>query len=203
MLFAYGAWALGGPEWIVAPTAALLAFMAVRMFFARDVLPTPPGRYQVVATFYVCIVATTLFVANNTLETLVPGAHPAFRWADPFYVPFVGVVAAQLALILIAQVEPFKPEAPARTRRVLACAAAAYALVVPIGLAVGPQGLTAGGLGLTAAAVALALVAYLALRRLPAWPHGPPWHVRLQALAGALAAAAVVPVELWRIGVLG
>jgi dolichol kinase len=202
MLFAYGAWALGGPEWIVAPTAALLGFLAVRLLFARDVLPTPAGRYQVIATFYVCIVATILLIANNTLETLIPGVHPAFRWADPFYVPFVGVVAAQIALIVIAQLEPFRTDAPARVGPVIGSAVAAYVLVVPLGLAVGPHGLSASGLLLTATAVALALGSYLALRRLPAWPHAAPWHVRLQALAGAIAAVVVVPVELWRLGVL-
>jgi dolichol kinase len=202
MLFAYGAWGLGGPEWIVAPTAALLGFVAVRLFFARDVLPTPPGRYQVIATFYVCIVAAVLFIANNTLETLIPAAHPAFRSADPLYVPFVAVVAAQLALVFLAQLEPFRPTDRARPARVLASAAAAFALVVPLGLEVGEEGVTLAALLLTAVAVAAAVVAYLVIRRVPAWPHTAPWNVRLQALCGAIAAAIIVPVELWRVGVL-
>jgi dolichol kinase len=201
MLFAYGAWGLGGPEWIVAPTAALLGFLGVRHLFARELLPAPPGDYQVIATFYVCIVATLLFIANNTLETLVPGAHPAFRWADPLYVPFVGVVAAQLALIFIAQLQPFRPTARARPPLVLGSAAAAYALVVPLGLAVGWDGLTAGGMLLAAVALAVAVAAYLLIRRAPAWPRTAGANVRLQALCGALAAAVMVPVELLRLGV--
>jgi phytol kinase len=201
MLFGYGAWGLGGPEWVVAPGMALLAFMGLRLLFARE-LPTPPARYQVVATFYVCIVATILFIANNTFETLIPWAHPALRGGDPLYTPFVGVVAAQLALLLIAQMLPLRRRPAPRWQTVLPSAAAAFLLVVPIGLAVGPDGFTWYGAFLSATITAAAIALYVAVLSLKTWPIAPPWNVRLQALSTASAVAVAVPIQLWWVGVM-
>jgi dolichol kinase len=201
MLFAYGAWGLGGPEWIVAPGMALVGFVAIRALFARDV-PPASGQYQVVAIFYACIVAAGLFVTNNTLETLVPGAPEAFRLHDPLYVPYVGVVAAQLALIFIAQLQPFEPRRSVRWPVVAGSLAAALTLVVPLGLAFGEQGITGAGLALAAALPVGGTALYLIGRALPAWPVDPPWNVRLQAVSTALAALAVAAVELRRFDVI-
>ena len=201
MLFAYGLWGLGGPEWIVAPGLALVGFIAVRQIFA-DAVDTPPGRYQVIAIFYICIVATLLFFANNTLETLVPGAPAALRAGDPFYAPFIGVVAAQVALIFIAQLEPFAPGVPFLTRTALGSVVAAVLLVVPIGLAAGPGGVTPWGFGMATGIPVAATALYRTVRRAPAWPRETPWNVRLQALSTAVVAAFAVPVQLWWLGAL-
>jgi hypothetical protein len=155
-----------------------------------------------VAIFYACIVAAVLFVTNNTLETLVPGAPEAFRLHDPLYVPYVGVVAAQLALIFIAQLQPFEPRRSVRWPVVAGSVAAAFALVVPLGLAFGEQGITGGGLALAAALPVGGTALYLIGRALPAWPVDPPWNVRLQAVSTALAALAVVAGELRRFDVI-
>jgi dolichol kinase len=201
MLFAYGLWGLGGPEWIVAPGLAFVGFIAVRQIFADEV-DTPPGRYQVVAIFYICIVATLLFIANNTLETLVPHAPAVLREGDPFYAPFIGVVAAQMALVFMAQLEPFAPGLPFWTRTAFSSVAAAILLIVPVGLAAGPGGLTQWGL-LMATGVTLAAAAiYRVGRRVPAWPRETPWNVRLQALSTGVVTAVAVPVQLWWLGVL-
>jgi dolichol kinase len=207
MLFTYGAWALGGPEWVVAPTMALLGFVAVRRVFPRDV-PPADGRYQVTATFYVCIVAAVLFLANNAVETLVPGVPETLRFGDPLYVPFIAVCSAQLALLFLAQLRPFGVPRHGGTGpgavgvRILGSGVVAFLLVAPLGLAVGIHGVNVGGLLLSAAAVVLAMAAYVGIDRSGAWPDGPPWNVRLQALSVALAATVVVPVELWRLGIL-
>lgn len=202
MLFTYGLWALGGPEWVIAPGLGLLGFIAVRETFAGEV-DTPPGSYQVVALFYICIVATTLFIANNTLETLIPGLPPALSDGDPLYTPYIGVVAGQVALIFVAQLEPFTPGAPLWSRVVVGSVLAAILTVVPIGLAAGPHGLTASGFALAATMTFAATGLYLLGRRVPAWPHVAPWNVRLQAASTALVAVAAVPVQLWSMGVLG
>jgi dolichol kinase len=199
MLFAYGAWGLGGPEWVVAPGMALLVFLGLRLLFARG-LPAPPAPYQVLATFYVCIVASVLFIANNTLETLIPWAHAALRWGDPLYTPFVGVVAAQLALLVIAQLQPLRRRPAPQWRAVAASLAASFAMVVPAGLAAGPDGVTGYGLALSAAIMAAATLLYLGVLTGGRWPVAPPWNVRLQALSTAVAAAMAVPVQLWWVG---
>jgi phytol kinase len=199
MLFAYGAWGLGGPEWVVTPGAALLAFLALRLIFAREV-PTPPGRYQVVATFYICIVATTLFVANNTMETLVPWLPPALRFGDPLYAPFVGVVAAQLAILFVAQLQPLRRGVGLQWRIVASSIVVALLLIAPLGLAVGPDGITGFGLFLATAMTITAAAVYLWVGALARWPVQPPWNVRLQALSTALAVGVGVPLQLWWIG---
>lgn len=202
MLFTYGLWGLGGPEWVVAPGLGLLGFIALRELFAQEV-DTPPGNYQVVAIFYICIVGTILFIANNTLETLIAGVPTVLREGDPLYTPFVGVVAAHVALIFVAQLQPFTPGGPLWSRRTLVSILTAVALVVPVALAAGPYGLGAWDFGLATAIVLLASTVYLLGRRLPAWPRVAPWNVRLQALSTGLAAALAVPVHLWRLGALG
>jgi hypothetical protein len=200
MLFAYGAWALGGPEWVVGPPwPCSRSSPCASSSPAR--CPRPTGRYQVVATFYVSIVAAILFIANNTLETLVPGVSPALRWGDPLYTPFVGVVAAQLGLLLIAQLRPWPPR-PGRAWRVaLSSVAMSFVLVAPVGLAVGPDGITAFGAGLTAGMTVVAAGIYLAVGGTGRWPSEPPWNVRLQALSTALVAVPGVAAQLWWLGV--
>lgn len=202
MLFTYALWGLGGPEWVVAPGLGLLGFIAVRERFAAEVI-TPPGSYQVLAIFYICIVATVLLIANNTLETLLPGAPAALREGDPLYTPYIGVVAAHVALIFIAQLQPFTPGGRLWSSGTVMSVLVAIALVAPVGLVAGPDGFGARSFALAAAMVVAATAVYLAGRRIPAWPHQAPWNVRLQAASTAVVAAAAVPLHLWSMGGIG
>lgn len=202
MLFGYGLYALAGPEWVVAPGMGLLGFIAVRELFAEEV-KTPPGLYQVVATFYVCIVPTILFLTNNALKTMIPGAPPVLAFGDPLYVPYIGVVAGHLALLAVGQLQPFVPGAPLWSKVTIGSVLAAVILVVPLGLAVGPGALTPWAATLTTAMAFLATALYLLGRRLPVWPYEPPWNVRLQATSTAVAAAGAVTLHLWWLGAFG
>lgn len=201
MLFLYGLWGLGGPEWVVGPGLALVGFFIARQSLTRHVGP-PPGKYQVLALFYICIVASVLFLANNTLETLLPGVPAVLRFGDPLYTPFIGVVAGQLALIFIAQLQPFARHAPTWSRATVGSVAAAMALVIPVGLAAGPHGLTLAGAVLASAMAAGAAAFYLLVRRRRGWPRAPTWNIRLQALSTAVTAAVAVPIQLWWLDVL-
>lgn len=201
MLFMYGLYSLGGPEWVVAPGVAFATFLGVREAFARG-LPIPSGSYQVAAIFYVCIVGTLLFLANNALETMIPGVGTILREGDPLYVPFIAVVSAQFAMILIAQFQPFEEAAPAWTPRSGTAITLPLLLVALPGLLVGPDGLTPWGMLLAIVTTAASSAAYVFARRRPWWPHRTPWNLRLQALSAATVAAAVVPAHLWWIGAL-
>src|SRR5207249_4525453 len=57
------------------------------------------------AVFYVSIVAVLLFAADNAFATLLPGP-PWLRTGHPFYVPYVGALAGQLAIVAFLQLEP-------------------------------------------------------------------------------------------------
>lgn len=201
MLFMYGLYGLGGPEWVVAPGVAFATFLALREIWARG-MPVPSGSYQVAAIFYVCIVGTLLFLANNALETMIPGVRAMLREGDPLYIPFIAVVCAQFAMILIAQFQPFRADAPVWAPRSAAAIALPLLLVALPGLLVGPDGFTAWGMLVAVGTTAGATAGYLFARRQRWWPHRGPWNLRLQALSAAVVAAAVVPLHLWWIGAL-
>ena len=198
-LVVYGAYALGGAEWTIAPGIAVLVFVGFYSI-ARRVAPDAPSGYQVRGLFYVSIVPVALFFLDDLWERIM-GPRLGTLVAHPLYVPFVGAVAAQLALVLFAHLE----EVPRRRRRRLfwlraGSALAGFLLLVPAGLGVAAGGITAWGAGCVAAVCALAMAIYFTVRRLPAWPRESPWGLRLQMLSTAAAVALVVPVHLWRIG---
>lgn len=191
-LFFYAAWALGGPSWALAPALALAALTAMY----RRAQPTtgqPDPLYQVAAVFYVSIVAFVLLFLDDTFQTLLPG--PAWlRNGHPFYAPYVGAVAGQLAILAWLQLEAMSEgqAKPGRTWSAgpVAAGLLAFGWVVPLGLAVGPHGLTAAGL-LGAALVCWGGLALYALGRRRA--HEPLERIRdLRLQACGVAAAAVV-----------
>jgi hypothetical protein len=100
---------------------------------------------------------------------------------------------------VMAQLQPRRRPAP-QWRTVAASLAASFAVVVPVGLAVGPDGITAYGVVVAAAIVAVSTLLYLGVLAAGRWPVAPPWNVRLQALSTAFAAAVAVPVQLWWVG---
>jgi len=125
------------------------------------------------------------------------------REGDPLYEPFIAVISAQFAMILIAQIQPFVEAAPVWTWRVAVAAALPLLLVALPGLLVGPNGPTWWGMAIAVASTAAAVVAYVFVRRRPWWPHRSPWNLRLQALSAAVVAAFVVPLHLLRLGTFG
>jgi phytol kinase len=202
-LVVYGAYALGGAEWTIAPAVAVLWFAAFYLV-ARKVEPDAGAGYHIRTLFYVAGVPTLLFFANNAVEHTFTRFLPA---PDPLYVPYVGAVAAQLLIVLYAHLQRV-PEEHRRSSNGIAAfgAVLGFLVVVPIGLAVGPSGMSARGMmveGLLCAVICMvSLALYLAVRRMAAWPKVAPWDLRLQSLSTALATALVLPVHLWRQGVL-
>lgn len=198
-LVVYGAYALGGQEWIIAPALAVLCFTGFYAI-ARRAAPDAPSGYQIRGLFYVSIVVTMLFFLDDAYERLVAPRLGTFV-DDPLYVPFVGAAAAQLMIVFFAHLQ----NVPTRRRRRLlsmriGAALLGFLVVVPTALAVGEAGITLGGLGVAAGLCAVALALYLGVRQSPRWPHVPPWDLRLQTLSTAAATVLVLPVHLWRIG---
>lgn len=195
MLFFYGAYSLGGEEWIVAPAIALFAFTAYYLLRGRRP-GAPDRRFQVAAAFHVAIVPGLLYVANNVFETLV--RVPPFDGVDQFYPLYVGAVAAQLGLA-VTQLD--RALAPTGQRGDLVDALAplgAAAIVIPAGLAVSHVPWARSALLAGTIVVVATAVHYLALRLLPPAAmrvrERGPWALRLQAISVAVAAALVVPL---------
>lgn len=198
-LMFYGAWGLGGPEWIVAPGIGLAIALA---FYARlrrgrpsPGSTAPAGRYQVRAVFYTSVVPVALYTLNNAFETLLP-VPAALRTMDPFYPLYVGAFAAHLGILLLDWIEGGGrfPASPA-SRRLLAAGPALFG-VVPVGLAVGSAGVTTGAAAAATAVCAIAFALYAVGRRSRRWPHEQPWVFRLQTTSVAAAIGAVMPLQL-------
>lgn len=198
-LVVYGIYALGGADWTLAPALAVVSFVAFYRL-ARRFEPEAEAGYHVRTLFYIVLVPLLLVVLNNAAEQgILP--LPGGDSPDPLYVPFVGVVAAQLAIVFFAHLL----RVPEERRRASNAAAAGFAVlgffvVVPVGLAVGALGISFWRLAAAAAITLVALLLYLTVRGLRAWPKPAPWDLRLQTLAVLAAASIVVPVHLGRIG---
>ncbi|HEX7242254.1 MAG TPA: hypothetical protein VF263_18350 [Longimicrobiaceae bacterium] len=190
-LLFYGAFALGGPEWTVAPALGLLALVT---FFLPGFRPgpAPQGDYQVAAVFYSTVPAAGLFAANNALETLVTGGRTL--GADPLYPAYLGVLAGHLAMLRMTWLEP-GPEAASLASRARALGVGLL-WVLPVGLAVWTAGDRAEAAIAAAAVAGVAFCAYAALRRRREVPRSALWELRLQAASSLLALAVVVPAQL-------
>jgi phytol kinase len=200
ILFFYGAYLLGGWPWVAVPLLALVGFVSLRGWLrGRREGPMPTADYQVLGIFYVTAVAVAVLFTHDASRSVLPA--PA--WLDPhpaFFTPFVGIVAAQLGLVLSTQFEPFNVYSPrpATLALVLALAAAGLLVLAPAAFFFS-GGLTLWGIGVAAAITFLAAGIYYAGRRSSLWPVDPPWNVRLQAASVAAATALVLPVHLWHL----
>lgn len=199
-LVVYGAYALGGAEWTIAPGLAVLCFAAF-FLVARRAEPEAGAGYHIRTLFYVAGVPTLLFFANNAVERGMPRVRAIAP--DPLYLPYVGVVAAQLAIILFAHLQRVPRERrQSRNRLAVLAAVLGSLVVVPIGLSVGATGVERWGMALAALICIISVSLYLTVRRMKAWPKVAPWDLRLQSISTATAAVLVLPLHLWRLGVL-
>jgi phytol kinase len=199
-LVVYGAYALGGAEWTIAPGLAVLCFAGF-FLVARRMEPEAGAGYHIRTLFYVAGVPTMLFFVNNIVERVFPEVK--VNTPDPLYVPYVGVVAAQLMIALFAHLL----RVPGDRRRSPNGLAAfggilGFILVVPIALAVGVMSVSAWGVMMAAVICAVSVALYLTVRRIEMWPKVAPWDLRLQAMSTGLATALVLPLHLWRLGLL-
>ncbi len=168
-LVLFGSFSLGGPLWAVPPFAALVAYLLLRRRF--------PDRHQVLAVFYVCLVPTLMLLGNNALTT-------GLKWpGDPLFFPFVGAVAAQLAILIYLEM----PEKPFQATLLGALA------VLPLSLWLHPE--ASGAAWTCLPAVLLAPLIYHGLRRRYGLPEGYPM-VRRQALATLLPTAVAAALQL-------
>ncbi|MCC7142645.1 MAG: hypothetical protein IT349_11150 [Candidatus Eisenbacteria bacterium] len=198
-LVLYAAWSLGGPRWTLAPALTLAGYLAVVMAHLRGSEP-PAGGHQVQGVFYVSVVAVLLLFLDNSLSTLPRFGSPTPR-EHPLFAPFVGALAAPLAITIGRHLEP-RPLLPGLDRRWLLGGVIAFLAVPPLAL------LTVGTLHLpidlvcAAAMVALALLIYAFLRGRGEPTADLPLDLRTQGLAAALSALMVTPLYLRWIGII-
>jgi hypothetical protein len=196
-LVVYGAYAMGGAEWTIAPALAVLCFAAFYLV-ARRMEPEAGAGYHIRTLFYVAGPPTLLFFANDMVAIVRPRTP-----LNLLYLPYVGVVAAQLAIVLFAHLQRVPKERRQSSNRLAALGGIlGFIVVVPIGLAVGTGGVSAWGVMIAAVICAVSLALYLTVRRMKAWPKVAPWDLRLQSLSTGVATALVLPLHLWRQGLL-
>jgi len=201
-LVLYAAFSLGGPQWVIAPALTLAALLIVDATVSRTV-GVPRGGYHVMAIFYVSLVAVLLIFADNTFATLArdPGGLGA---GHPFYVLFVGSLAAPLA-VLAFQVTGATPRVRRQStfRRALGSAALGLGAVAPVGLWQYRSGAFAEGLAVAGAMSGGAIALYLAGRRLLPAPPWSAWDFRLLTMSVLLATLLATPFHLRWLGVVG
>ena len=213
-LFVYGAYALGGPEWTVGPVVGIAAF---GLLFARR--RTESGarspRYQVIAAFYICVVPTLLYFANNLFESIL--RRPLWlAEGDPFYPVFLGACAAQVAIVAWnlepstggsalgmpgwtpdeITPKPTRSLTPAPHEWSLAIGFAVAAALVIIGPGLYAHVMTLRAVVVATAVALLGPAIYHAMRHLPQWPKHPPWNARLATASVAIASAIVISAWL-------
>ena len=199
-LLLYGAFSLGGPQWLVAPVLALATLVALERYTRRSPA-NGAGGYDVQAIFYVAIVATLWLFADNSFATMVPGAGPLAS-GHPFLVLFVSALAASLTVIAYWNFESM-PRLRKRSaaRRGLSAIALGVGVVALPGLWMlrGPW----FGLGLATALLVcgLGLLIHLALRRMLPAPAGISSPLRLLALGVLIASLVALPLHLWTLGI--
>lgn len=199
-LVVYGQYALGGADWTIAPGLAVLCF-ALFYVVARRAEPEAGAGYHIRTLFYVTGVPMLLLFANNASERMMPGLRDTAP--DPLYVPFVGAVMAQLMIVMFAHLQRVPAERRRTPNRLAALGAvAAFLVVVPAGLGVGVAGVTRWGMMIAAVISLVSLALYLTVRRMAAWPKVAPWDLRLQTLSSAAATVLVLPLHLWRMGLM-
>jgi dolichol kinase len=210
-LFFYGALALCGPRWLVAPALALAGFVALQGRVRRANFPLsqfphflvgagqPDRHYQVAAVFYVGIVAAALFIADNACRTFLS----PLGWIGTghlLYAPYVGALAGQLGVLVFLWLEPAWRRRRGRLLNLtLAAAGAGFAVVVPASFWAGPGGMRGASVAAAAAICLGGTALYCAGRQLGRWPKEAAWDLRLQAASVAAATVLALPFYLgWR-----
>lgn len=182
-LFFYGALSLGGWAWGFPPAVVLAVYLAVHRRTVLALEEADP-RFQVRAVFWVCLVPSLLFLANNALETLVPGCPESLRTGEPLFPLYAGALAGQLALLLDLDLARW----PRPVRSPAACAVAAFALVVLPSAFLVPGSSALLHVGL-AGVLAFGAPALFAWRRNTLDPRDPRSHAAVMAAVTLLALA--------------
>jgi dolichol kinase len=191
-LFFYGAWSLGGPEWLVAPVLGLLAFRAIFRRLGKIGPPDRDGRYQVLAVYHTTLVAVLTFVLDDALE-LVPGVAITVP-PSSFYPLYLGALAAHLGMLhtMFLHGSPFPERASARHR--LAGLLFGVGVIVPAGLLARPESWSMAGALVPAAVALFAVVLYPSLWSAGRIPREKPWDYRMQTACTLAACVLALPL---------
>jgi phytol kinase len=197
-LVLYAALSLGGPRWALAMLLALAGVMTLDLTVSRRP-GAPGGGYQVLAVFYSSLVAVLLLLIHNTLSTLLPMPW-VFRKGSPFYGPFVGALAGQLAILAYDRL-PARKRAPVASRT-LAAAGMSFMVVGPISLWGGAGRLPIAELAVAGTIAFGAVAVYHAGRRLAQRSRTEVQNLRLHAASVAMVTALVTSLYLRWLGVI-
>jgi hypothetical protein len=192
-LFLYGAYAFGGVLWVAAPLLVLAAYVLLHALPFKSRSATPPNsHHQVVAVFYVTVVAAALYLAAEMVEVLAVGGL-ATGDADLLVAPYLGAAASQLALLIYTFWRPWDASPETLEPGLLP---ALLAAVVVLPLSAFTSGGIASALLWTGGTPMLALVIYRKVRSGSSWPRAIPWNSRLQAAAVSAALVIATPFHL-------
>jgi phytol kinase len=200
-LVLYAALSLGGPRWALAMVLALAGVVVLEGTVRRQI-GAPGGGYQVLAVFYTSLVAVLLLLISNTLTTLLPMPW-VFRRGNPFYGPFVGALAGQLAILAYQELDrlPSWKRAPSASRA-LAAGGISFMGVAPISLWGGMDRFPGAEIAVAGAIAFGAVVVYNAGRRRAHRSKTGVPSLRIQAASVALVTGLVTSLYLRWLGII-
>lgn len=184
-LVLYGAFSLGGRMWLIVPLLAVAPVIIVyRLYYRRQVQRQNPKIYQVATVFSVSIVPVALFFANNTFETFIQ-YPPALSSGDPFYILYVGAIAAHMAIAFIWLLRGLKKQ-----WLVVMSTIISYLYLVPVSLYFQKRVFLNVDLSVTALIMSISVFLAFYMRKQSE-------HIHVQLGTVSLAVAAATPFYLW------
>lgn len=190
-MFLYGAYALGGLVWLLAPVLVVVTYVGLRVWYWHGQQPVD-RHFQVIAVSYVVGVGAVLYLAAAVLDETGVG-----WWGGPaleaLLLPYLGAAAGQLAILIYTLWRPWNDAGETLDPALIPGPLAVVALV-PVALLV--PGSVGEPLLWVSVTPFVTLILYRRGRRSLWWPRSPTWHSRLQAAAVAGALLTVVPVHV-------
>ena len=132
-LFLYGAYTLGGPTWIIIPLLALGIFLIIFSIFNPFVKQKVQKIYQVLSVFYILAVPILVIFCYNFFKTFLH-ITTLFNNKDFFYVFFIAVIAAQLAIGVYRLCWLYSKRIKLNWLSISAFSLGSYLLLIPFGL---------------------------------------------------------------------
>lgn len=201
-LFLFGAFTLGDPTWTFCPLIALALFSFVYGNFHRGPSTTTHKIYQVKAVCYICLIPAVLFLIHNIFERFLPNSPEVLKYKDSFYVLYVAALSAQAAIAIYRLYWLYCPKWGLKFVTVIVISCVGFIVMVPLSLWIQFGNILWEDVLLSTFLVSLASSLFFFLYNSLSFASTFPWEFRLQAICVGLAAAASMPLYLYREGVL-
>lgn len=193
-LFLFWALILGGPQWLIAPLLALMAFIVCLMIFHHRIPQETLKVYQVVAVFYEILIPALLILARD-IYINIDQTTTALENSIKIYALYVGVMSGQLAIALFRLFWIYSGRLVADWTGMFLLSLFSAALILPASLLFQPA--LSPDIIIFTISTALLIPFLYCLLKTKIEANKFPWEFRIQALCSFLALLIIIPLYLW------